>query len=107
MRLPLLLLLATLCSGCFVFEELDAGMDIMEAHTPADKKKPAAAAAAAGEEAEKPPTYNESVAGWFENAQSLGPRKDEGDNPMVQCKLGGSTRFTKRVDCLTQGGEEV
>jgi hypothetical protein len=104
MRLVLVLLLSALCSGCFVFDELDAGMEIMEAHTPTDKKKPADAAK--GEE-EKPPTYNESVTGWFENATTLGPRKQGGDNPMIQCKLGGSTRFTKRTDCLTQGGEEV
>ena len=106
MRLALLLLVSALCSGCFVFDELDAGMEIMEAHTPADKKKPAAAKAGE-EEGEKPPTYNESVAGWFENAKTLGPRESGGDNPMVQCKIGGSTRFTKRTDCLTQGGEEV
>jgi hypothetical protein len=106
MRLVLVLLLSALCAGCFVFDEIDAGMEIMEAHTPADKKKPAAAAKAEAD-GEKPPTYNESVQGWFENAKTLAPRKEGGDNPMVQCKLGGSTRFTKRTDCRTQGGEEV
>ena len=106
MRLALVLLLSTLCSGCFVFDEIDAGMEIMEAHTPADKKK-SAAAAKAGDEPEKPPTYAESVQGWFQNAKTLGPRKQGGDNPMVQCKLGGSTRFTRRTDCQSQGGQEV
>ena len=105
MRLALLLLLSALCSGCFVLNEIDSGMEIMEAHTPEDKKKPAAAKA--GDEPEKPPTYSESVQGWFQNAKTLGPRKKGGENPMVQCKLGGSTRFTRRTDCQSQGGQEV
>lgn len=108
MRLVLVILVALLCSGCFVMDELDAGMEIMDAHTPADKKKAKAAETAeAGEEPEKPPTYDEAVTGWFQNAQTLGPRKEGGDNPMVKCEIGGSVRFTKRVDCRSQGGREV
>ena len=106
MRSACLMLVALLSSGCFVLDEIDAGMEIMEAHTPADKKKPKQAESD-GEEPEKPPTYNESVAGWFENATTLGPRSEGGDNPVVKCKLGGAVRFTKRTDCRSQGGEEV
>ena len=106
MRLVLLLLVALLGSGCFAFDELDAGMEIMESHTPADQKKKAAEAKS-GEDPEKPKTYDQSVAGWFENAKTLEPRKAGGENPVVKCELGGSVRFTKRTDCASQGGREV
>jgi len=94
-------------TGCFVLDELDAGMEIMESHTPADKKKPKTENAKAGPEAEKPPTYQQAVSSWFGNAKTLSksPGEDEGDDPVVSCRHAGKTLFTKRSACLARGGE--
>ena len=97
----ILSLVALLSSGCFVFEEIDKGMEIMEAHTPASKRKQAEEAQVP--EGEKPPTYAEKVGSWFENAKSLSPHESSGE-PLISCRAGGRTLFTKRADCLARGG---
>jgi hypothetical protein len=104
MRVVLLVLLAGLISGCFVFEEIDKGMEIMEAHTPAANKKKQEEAAP-GADGEKPPTYAEKVGGWFENARSIAPGESHSGEPLVSCRTGGKTLFTKRADCLARGGQ--
>jgi hypothetical protein len=104
MRWILLSLVALLSSGCFVFEEIDKGMEIMEAHTPAvNKQKKAEAEQLAN--GEKPPTYAEKMGSWFENAKSLAPREHTSSaDPMVKCTAQGRMLFTKRSDCLARGG---
>jgi len=94
-------------SGCFVFDELDAGMEIMESHTPADKKKAKQAGQKA--EGEKPPTYQESLQAWWGEAKSINVSKEARlaeDDPMVPCKHQGKTVFTRRSDCVARGGSE-
>jgi hypothetical protein len=104
MRVLLLVLCGLLVSGCFVFEEIDKGMEIMEAHTPAANKKKQEQDALA-ESGEKPPTYAEKVGGWFENAKSLAPGDSTSADPLIACRTGGRTLFTKRADCLARGGQ--
>lgn len=97
-------------TGCFVFDELDAGMEIMEAHTPQNKKKAKAEAeAAAAAQGEAPPTYDQVVQDWWKDAGSLNaaPRAEgeaAGDDAMVPCAHGGKTLFTRKSDCLARGG---
>jgi hypothetical protein len=100
--IPALFLIPLLTSGCFVFEELDKGMEIMEAHTPKKNQKQEEEQLAEGE---KRPTYAQSVGNWFQNAKSLAPREQTAtDDPMVKCTAQGRTLFTKRSDCLARGG---
>jgi hypothetical protein len=91
-----LLLACLLASGCFVFDELDNGTKIMEQNS---AKKAEAAPAQKGPAAQ-------AGSGWWANAKSLsGPPSDaDGKNPAVACKVGGSTRFMRKSDCLSQGG---
>jgi hypothetical protein len=98
MRAFAIVLASLLCSGCFAFEEIDKGYELMEAHSPV--KKP-------GEEPE--PTAQAKArpdprAQWWATATTLEPRSADGDDPLVSCRLGGGTRFTRRSDCLTRGG---
>jgi hypothetical protein len=103
--LPVLFLIPLLTSGCFVFEELDKGMEIMDAHTPKKVKEQEEAEAAKLANGEKPPTYAQSVGSWFQNAKSLAPREQTAsDDPMVKCTAQGRMLFTKRSDCLARGG---
>lgn len=90
-----LLALCVCVSGCFVFDELDAGEKIMEQNAAA---KPAAAPAA-------PAAAHQTGSGWWANAKSLSDTPaDAGANPAVACTIGGSTRFMRKSDCLSQGG---
>lgn len=95
MRRSALLVLCAGLSGCFVFEELDAGQKIMEQDAPV---QPAAAPAS-------PAAAPQAGSGWWANAKSLGnsPAPTGNDAP-VACAIGGSTRFMRRSDCLSQGG---
>lgn len=109
LRLAALAAVLVLGSGCFVFDELDAGMEIMEAHTPVDKKKPQSgdAGAAGGDAAEPPPTYQQAVSSWFEGARTLSkaPGEGEAEDPVVTCRHGGRSFFARQSDCLARGGE--
>jgi hypothetical protein len=98
-RWVLLLSICVLASGCFVFDEIDAGQKIMESHSAA---KPAAQPAAApGQKPPGPPAGE----GWWKTAKSLdGPPTDPGDNPAVHCTIGHTIRFMRKKDCLSQGG---
>ncbi len=104
MRLILLSLVTLLASGCFVFEEIDNAMEIIDAHTSLENKKKQEEKAKL-DDGEKLPTYAETVGGWFENAKSLLPREhtSSGD-PIVRCTVQGRTLFTKRGDCIARGG---
>lgn len=97
-RAVLLCLLACSTLGCFVFDELDAGQDMMKKPSPPPAKgAPAAAAAASGKPA--PP----AGPSWWAKARTLA--SDEmSDDELVRCELGGSPQFMPRPDCLTRGG---
>ena len=72
--------------------------------TPAANKKKQEEAAP-GADGETPPTYAEKVGGWFENARSIAPGESHSGEPLVSCRTGGKTLFTKRADCLARGGQ--
>ena len=92
-------------SGCFVFDEIDKGMKIMEAHSPNRNKKKQEEEA---KDSEKSPTYRETVHAWWKDAKTLsispGDRKAS-DDPMVLCNHRGKTVFTKKSDCIARGGQ--
>lgn len=94
--------------GCFVFDELDKGEAIMDAHRPAAKKKKEEVEAAKSGEA--PPTYSQVTQNWWKDATSLSKAPEQGDdeagdpNATVTCKHEGKTFFTRRSDCLARGG---
>jgi hypothetical protein len=104
-----LLLVALLGSGCFVFDELDKGNEILDSHSPtrskAAKEKAAAAAGAAGQPADPKEDPKAREKAWWQSARTLS-RADEkpSEDPSVRCRLGGGVRFTRQSDCLTQGG---
>jgi len=96
-----------LLTGCFVWEELEKGEAILDAHSPnRNKRMKEKEAAAKAAETENAPTAAERAAEWWDSARSIGPRPDDKPDadPMVSCRLGGATRFTKRSDCLARGG---
>jgi hypothetical protein len=98
LRVLPLLLICTFASGCFVFDELDAGNKILDQNFSGGKK---AEAPAPDPKAPAP----QGGAGWWANAKSLRDKPaDPGSDPAVACTLSGATRFMRKSDCLSQGG---
>jgi hypothetical protein len=100
-----LLLLAGPLSGCWVIDELDAGKDLMDKHTPksAAEEEPEGAAvkpAAAGDK--------DAIDTYFRGEEEDGTTKSFAPGAVsegiVACKLGGSVQFMKREQCAARGG---
>ncbi len=102
MRLALLLLVALLCGGCFVMDEIDDGLAIMEEHNPG----PVTPSAATGSDG-APKSARESLNEYYakQRAKASTPTKSEDAGDVAgQCRIGGSVQFTRRSDCQLRGG---
>lgn len=97
-RFLALVLLLVPAPGCFVVEEIDAGMKTWQHHSP--KKKPSEtppeelAAAPSGPDAKRDD--------WWQRARSIDSQELSAD--IVSCELGGATQFMREADCRSQGG---
>lgn len=99
-------------TGCFVLDELDAGREIMDAHTPIDSPDHASKRAGGGAEAapqgEEGPGLVEKVGGWWkqkgrEREIANRPPPDPDDVP-VSCQVGGDRIFVRKSECLLRNG---
>ncbi len=108
MRVPLLLA-AWLCSGCFVVDELDAGMEILEAHTPKEKAAPEepAAPAAPARKADSGPGMLEELQSWASKKLEKPPPPPDPDDAIVRCIVRGSVQFTRKYECAMKGGRAI
>lgn len=116
-RLLALLLAVALASGglgCFVFEELEKGEEIMEQHggglAPGGRS-------GRQEERSRDDTsqrYGSEDEGgfdleaWWRKARTIAPGggddEEGGEAAVVLCRLRGEERFMSRADCLGRGG---
>jgi hypothetical protein len=112
-RVVALIALLVLAPGCFVFDELDKGQEILEKHSPkrAEQKekeaasRPASASSATGKEE---PGLIDQVRSWIAQrtaeAQPERPQADPDDVP-VSCRIDGHLRFVRKSDCQLRGGQ--
>jgi len=103
------ILLAPLAlSGCFVFDEIQKGREIMDSHSPkvtAQQQQPEPDAAAAGGDA--PGLVAEMsarVGAWWKNALEEEPIPRDPNDGIVACEVEGSVSFTRESDCRLRGG---
>ena len=94
-------------SGCFVLDEIDKGMEMMEAHTPRDQKKkdPAADLRRGGGGGHL--GARQRLADYYaEQRAKAAPRSTSRDpkGQMVRCNIGGATHFMRKLDCEVRGG---
>ena len=94
--------------GCFVIDELDAGMELMKESSPNGGKK--AAAEPAPEpvaRTKKKPDARVALAKWWKGARTptSGPKDGGPAADIVTCRLGGKTLFMTKTDCEVQGGK--
>jgi hypothetical protein len=105
MKLLLPILAVLLCSGCFVFEEIEQGHAIMTAHDGIDDD---AEEAKEAEEAKGPPkTPRERLAEYYakQRAKASEPTKNvDPANDVGSCRIGNSVKFMRRSDCRLRGG---
>lgn len=112
-RSLLILLIACLCQGCFVWDELEAGHAIMDAHSPkelvAGKAVPLdefdAEEEAAGDGArELLASVTATVQKWWnEETAPEEPQRDPSDVP-VACRVKDRTQYMRKTDCELRGG---
>jgi hypothetical protein len=95
-----------LSTGCFVFDEIDKGQEIMKQHS-GSRAKPASADAdtAAAEEADEdaPGVFARIQAFWEKSREETEPERSP-DDEIITCELGDDTTFTYESDCLSRGG---
>jgi hypothetical protein len=112
-RILVVMLLASLCQGCFVLEEIDKGHQIMEQHSPRAREKRAqeeeasarrsSARAGAGEQTG---TLDELQEWWKKKREPAPPERDPED-VVVRCQVGGSVQFARKFDCMLRGGRPL
>jgi hypothetical protein len=112
-RILLVALLASLCQGCFVLEEIDKGQQLMDQHSPTARER-----AARREEARKDPRSARAdadqeegtLAGlkkWWTKKREPAPPKPDPNDVVVRCQIGGSMHFTRKSDCMLRGGRVI
>lgn len=103
MRVLTALLIALLCSGCFVVDELEKGRAIMKAHAPESEPEEAKKAGTGGAPASARQRLAEYYAEQRAKVSSVFKSDDPGD-AVGRCRIRGSTEFLRRADCRIRGG---
>ena len=105
MRILTLAAALALSPGCFVIDELDKGMALMD-EVSGGAKKPAAESAPETPAERKKADARVAVSKWWKNARtpSSGPKDPATATEIVSCRIGGGTRFMSKTDCQVQGG---
>ncbi len=111
-RLVLIALASFCLSGCFVFEEIRKGNEILDSHaSPARRAKEAehAAEEAAADAANSGPPIEwakakDRLSEWWDEAIEEDPIEPEPNDHIISCEFKGKVRFTRRSQCELQGG---
>jgi hypothetical protein len=103
-----LVLVAWLCQGCFILDEIDAGNKILDQHSPnrrAQQEAPAPTPrTAAGEEEGFLEGAVASVKSWWKKMREPAAPQRDPDDGVVRCTIGNRTQFTRKSDCIVRGG---
>lgn len=112
-------------TGCFVFDELDAGQQIMDQYSPSrNRAKRRQANARAGEEPVEeakpgfldraltalraaPSALRELERRWSAGGREPEPRPLDPEDVTVRCEVDGRWIFTRRFECAGRGGRVV
>jgi hypothetical protein len=95
-----------LSTGCFVFDEIDQGREVMKKHSGAGRRsQPAQAEEPEAPEEDEGPGLLARVQQYFADArESSGPERDPDDGIVTCDLLDGGLTFTHESDCLARGG---
>ena len=103
MRLLAVGLVSCLCFGCFVVEEIDQGMEIMEQHSAKTEKSEAEAHSDPSRSKSKSPRRDSER--WWSRMRSLAPgTSSEARSDIVRCEIDGAVQYTSESNCRLRGG---
>ena len=97
-----LLVALGLCTGCFVFDEIDQGRELMKKHSGRGAGAPAPAEPEEPEE--EGPGLIARVQQFIEDRRNPGPPERDPDDAIVTCDLEDGLTFTHQSDCQARGG---
>jgi hypothetical protein len=113
-RLVLIVLVSFWLTGCFVFEEIRKGNEIMDQHAgPARRMKEAeeksqAETAAANAAKSGPPIEwaktKDRLSQWWDEVLEEEPIEPNPDDPIIGCEVNGQIRFTRQSQCEIRRG---
>ena len=106
-RVLILCAVAWLCQGCFVFDEIDAGMELMEQHSPKKNEPKEPTRIAASSAAEEEPGFVERLREWYDARREAPPPERDPDDGVVRCNMRGVSKFMRKSECLLQGGDPL
>jgi hypothetical protein len=117
MRVLSIVLIAFLCSGCFVLDEFEQGEELMRQASSRsgknledEKRREAtdaqwrAAHETTGDDSGMLEDVSETVLEWWDKATAEPPREKGAGDELVHCQLGASSSFMSKSDCDIRGG---
>ena len=109
MRVFVVLLSLAVCSGCFVADELDSGMEVMKQHRPKTAKaepepEPEPVPSSAGSNDRG---LLSSLLGMAQEQFEPEPPPPDPGNVPVRCWIGDREHFSTRSDCAARGGRPI
>ena len=113
-RLVLIALASFWLTGCFVFEELRKGDELIEQHSSNWRKRKEIEAAARAETAQAKDSKSgpildwekkkDELAEWWRELAKEGPIGPALEDDIIRCDVRGQVRFTRKSQCEIQGG---
>ena len=100
-----MILAALLSSGCFVWDEIEKGQALMEAHSPDSDDSEKVENGSDGSGA--PKSARDRLAEYYAKQRAKAPKTTASKDPadkVGSCRIGGSTQFMRRTDCKLRGG---
>ena len=88
MRVPACALVALLCCGCFAFEEIEAGQELMDSHSPKSAEPEPEPEAPLYTAAARPePGWSERLQEWWRDVREEAPTPPDPNDALVRCAL--------------------
>jgi len=110
MRVLATFLVLILASGCFIADEIDAGVATLPTKPGAAKEEPEEAPAPAAptrRTGPEEPGFFSVMVGMIEEELEPEPPPPDPDDTPVRCWIGGKQHFSSRRDCQSRGGRVV
>jgi hypothetical protein len=115
MRILAVALVAFLGSGCFAFEEIEAGEKLMDKHYAGSRKEPprrqaeepAPDAGPVDRLRHRAERTADQLRHWWAKLSLPGAESSEDDDQLVRCTVEGRTHYARMADCRARGGSAV